>query len=61
MMTMPINAESFELGFILGTSVYAVAGSAAYILFLAGKYLVRLGAGLQRRALRPRQGLEPAR
>jgi hypothetical protein len=61
MMTTPINAESFELGFILGTSVYAVAGSAAYILFLTGKYLVRLGAGLQRRFLRPRRGLELAR
>jgi hypothetical protein len=60
MMTMPIDAESFELGFILGTSVYAVTGSAAYILFLAGKYLVRFGAGLQRRIVHPRRGLKLA-
>jgi hypothetical protein len=61
MITMPINAESFELGFILGTSVYAVIGSAAYILFLAGKYLVRFGTSLQRRLVRARRGLELAR
>jgi len=57
MMTMTINPESFELGFILGTSVYAVAGGAAYFLFLAGKRLVKFAAGLQHRIVRPRQGL----
>jgi hypothetical protein len=60
MMTIPINAESFELGFILGTSVYAVASGAAYLLFLAGKNLVRLGAGLHRPNMRRKQGLELA-
>ncbi len=61
MTTMTIDAVSFELGFILGTSVYAVAGGAAYFLFLAGKRLVRLGASLQRHAAPPRRGLELVR
>jgi hypothetical protein len=53
MITSTINAESFELGFILGTSIYAVAGGAAYFLFLAGKHLVKYGAGFRRRICAP--------
>jgi len=51
----------FYLGFILGTSVYAVAGGVAYVLFLAGKHLVRLGAIAQYRIAHPRRSLGLAR
>jgi hypothetical protein len=61
MITITINPESFELGFILGTAVYAVAGGIAYLLFLAGKNLARLGAGLQRHSVAPTPRLELVR
>jgi hypothetical protein len=61
MITITINPESFALGFILGTAVYAVAGGIAYVLFLAGKHLARLGASLQRHSLPPRRRLELVR
>ena len=60
-MITDIIYQPFWHGFILGTSVYAVAGGVAYCLFLAGKRLVRLGASLQHRIVHPRRGLGLAR
>jgi hypothetical protein len=55
-----MNVEPFWFGFIVGTSVYALASGAAYILFLAGKNLVKFGTVLPRRNVRPRRALELA-
>lgn len=46
MLTIAINPESFELGFIVGTSVYVVLSGAAYIAFCGIKRLVELTRGM---------------
>jgi hypothetical protein len=42
MLGIPVAPNSFGLGFIFGTSVYRVLGTAGYMLFCAGRRIAGL-------------------